>query len=149
MALVLAVAAVLVWGGVPVAAQEGVPITPVGLPQIDVHLDPGKNDVQGQRPAPRFPASQLTEPLWRPAHAPEPAQIVSFYGPPGVPVMGVLGHGPPAVVAERVAVWAEHYDRLNGPRGAVPAFHLITGVAQAGTTRGRHLALSALPRAHR
>ncbi len=135
MALVLAVAAVLVWGGVPVAAQEGVPITPVGLPQIDVHLDPGKNDVQGQRPAPRFPASQLTEPLWRPAHAPEPAQIVSFYGHPGVPIMGVLGHGTPAVVAERVAVWAEHYDRLNGPRGAVPAFHLITGVAQAGTTR--------------
>ncbi len=58
------------------------------------------------------------------------AQIVSFYGHPGVPVMGALGDGPPGDVAARVAAWAERYDRLNGPRGVIPAFHLIVGVAQ-------------------
>ncbi len=66
--------------------------------------------------------------------APQRAQVVAFYGHPGVPAMGVLGHGTPAEVAEQVAVWAERYDRLNGPRGAIGAYHLITGVAQANPT---------------
>ena len=66
--------------------------------------------------------------------APQRAQVVAFYGHPGVPAMGVLGHGTPAEVAEQVAVWAGHYDRLNGPRGAIGAYHLITGVAQANPT---------------
>lgn len=63
------------------------------------------------------------------------AQIVAFYGYPGVPVMGALGKAPPAEVADEVAAWAEQYDRLNGPRGVIPAFHLITAVAQAHQTR--------------
>ena len=62
------------------------------------------------------------------------AQIVSFYGFPGVPVMGVLGDGTPRDVAPRIAAMAERYDQLNGPRGTQPAFHLIVGVAQAGAT---------------
>ena len=62
------------------------------------------------------------------------AQIVAFYGHPGVRAMGVLGHGAPAEVASEIAEWTERYDRLNGPRGAVGAFHLITGVAQANPT---------------
>lgn len=62
------------------------------------------------------------------------AQIVAFYGHPGVPSMGVLGHGTPAEVAEEIAEWTERYDRLNGPRGTVGAYHLITGVAQANPT---------------
>ena len=66
--------------------------------------------------------------------APQRAQVVAFYGHPGVPAMGVLGHGTPAEVAERVAGWAERYDRLNGPRGAIGAYHLIAGVAQANPT---------------
>ena len=65
---------------------------------------------------------------------PERAQVVAFYGHPGVPAMGVLGHGTPAEVAEQVAVWARRHDRLNGPRGAIGAYHLITGVAQANPT---------------
>ena len=65
----------------------------------------------------------------------EDAQVVSFYGYPGVPAMGVLGHGTPAEVANTVAEWAAHYDRLNGPREVIPAYHLITGVAQAYPTR--------------
>ena len=66
--------------------------------------------------------------------APQRAQVVAFYGHPGVPAMGVLGHGTPAEVAEQVAGWAERYDRLNGPRGAIGAYHLIAGVAQAHPT---------------
>ena len=62
------------------------------------------------------------------------AQIVAFYGHPGVRSMGVLGHGTPADVAAEIAAWTERYDRLNGPRGAVGAYHLITGVAQANPT---------------
>ena len=64
----------------------------------------------------------------------ENAQIVSFYGYPDVRAMGVLGHGTPAEVANEVAIWAARYDRLNGPREVIPAFHLITGVAQAYPT---------------
>ena len=65
---------------------------------------------------------------------PEWPQIVAFYGHPGVRSMGVLGHGTPAEVATEIAAWTERYDRLNGPRGAVGAYHLITGVAQANPT---------------
>ena len=64
----------------------------------------------------------------------EDAQVVSFYGFPGVRAMGVLGHGTPAEVANEVALWAARYDRLNGPREVVPAFHLITSVAHAHPT---------------
>ena len=62
------------------------------------------------------------------------AQVVAFYGHPGVRAMGVLGHGTPAEVAANIDVWVEQYDRLNGPLGAIGAYHLITGVAQANPT---------------
>ena len=66
--------------------------------------------------------------------APHPAQILSFYGHPAVPAMGVLGHGTPDEVAKRIRDWADRYNSLNGPRGVVPAYHLIVGVAQAYPT---------------
>ena len=79
-----------------------------------------------------------SEPVWSwssPVTVDPPrAQVVAFYGHPGVRAMGVLGHGTPAEVAEEITAWVEHYDRLNGPRGAIGAFHLITGVAQAYPT---------------
>ena len=65
----------------------------------------------------------------------EGAQVVSFYGYPGVPVMGALGKAPPAEAAEEIATWAARYDRLNGSRDVIPAFHLITAVAQAHQTK--------------
>ena len=73
----------------------------------------------------------------RPLEADSPfehAQVVAFYGYPGVPVMGKLGAAPPAETARELASWAERYDRLNGPREVIPAFHLITAVAQAYPT---------------
>lgn len=69
---------------------------------------------------------------------PEWPHVVAFYGHPGVRAMGVLGHGTPADVASEIAVWTERYDGLNGPRGAVGAYHLITGVAQANPTSDGH-----------
>jgi len=64
----------------------------------------------------------------------ESAQVVSFYGHPGVPAMGVLGGGSPSEVADEITTWAAYYDRLNGPRDVIAAFHLITGVAQQYAT---------------
>lgn len=48
--------------------------------------------------------------------------------------MGALGQGQLEEVADWVTGWAAYYDYLNGARGAVPAFHLITGVAQRSPT---------------
>ena len=75
-------------------------------------------------------SSVTIDPVW--------PQVITFYGHPGVRSMGVLGHGTPADVADEIAVWTERYDRLNGPRGAIGAFHLITGVAQANPTSDGH-----------
>ncbi|MCE2468618.1 MAG: LysM peptidoglycan-binding domain-containing protein [Caldilineaceae bacterium] len=91
--------------------------------------------VPGQRLLiPRGPEPERRLPASTAAFAWEEAQIVSFYGHPGVPAMGVLGQGSPRDVAARVAAMAERYDQLNGHRGALPAYHLIVGVAQAGAT---------------
>ena len=65
-------------------------------------------------------------------------QVIALYGHPGVRSMGVLGHGTPAEVATEIAAWADLYDRLNGPRGVIGAYHLITGVAQANPTSDGH-----------
>ena len=134
-AFALALAAGLSWGQVPSIAQEAVPDAPIELAQADVPADAVRGNARGQAPVPGSRALQPPAPLWHQAFFPERAQIVSFYGYPGVPVMGMLGQDTPDAVAGLVAVWAERYDRLNGPRGAVPAFHLITGVAQASPTR--------------
>ncbi len=60
----------------------------------------------------------------------ERAQVVSFYGYPGVGVMGELGLHTPADAAEAIARVAAEYDALNGPREVMPALHLIVAVAQ-------------------
>ncbi len=59
------------------------------------------------------------------------AQIVSYYGHPNVPQMGILGAGAPEEAADGVALLAARYDELNGDRDVIPALHLITGVASA------------------
>ena len=64
----------------------------------------------------------------------ESAQLVTYYGFPGVRGMGILGRGSPQQVADQAAAMAAAHDRLNGDRGAIPAFHLVTGVAQAYPT---------------
>lgn len=69
-------------------------------------------------------------------------QVVSYYGYPGVPTMGILGEYEAAEVMRQATVQAAAYDALNGDRTVTPALHLITAVAQAspgfdGTYLGR------------
>ena len=66
--------------------------------------------------------------------------MVSYYGHPDVPRMGILGTGTPEEAADGVAVLAAAYDELNGDRDVIPALHLIAGVAtSAPGVAGLHL----------
>lgn len=58
------------------------------------------------------------------------AQVVSFYGYPGVGVMGELGLHSPSGAAAAISALAAEYDALNGSREVLPALHLIVAVAQ-------------------
>ena len=69
-------------------------------------------------------------------------QVVSYYGYPGVPTMGILGEYAPAEAMRQAVAQAAAYDALNGDRTVTPALHLITAVAHAspgfdGTYLGR------------
>ena len=86
----------------------------------------------GETSAPSWPpdtpiAEILPPPL--PPSVFEEAQVVSFYGYPGIPVMGELGMHSPRDAIDRVARVAAEYDALNGDRGVLPALHLIVAVA--------------------
>lgn len=58
------------------------------------------------------------------------AQVVSLYGYPGVPAMGVLGKYNPLDAVDEAVRIAEGYDSINGDRDVMPALHLIVAVAQ-------------------
>ena len=57
-------------------------------------------------------------------------QVVSYYGFPGIPVMGALGKYDPATAIAEVTRLAAEYDASNGDRLAIPALHLIVATAQ-------------------
>ena len=104
-------------------------------------LPPAMQGLTHFAPGHRYIVSSNVERAWTFPQPPsdrsvfEDAQVVSFYGFPGIPAMGVLGFDEPGEVAKEIADWAARYDRLNGPREVIPAFHLITGVAQRYPTR--------------
>ncbi len=58
------------------------------------------------------------------------SRIVSVYGAPDVPAMGVLGAGAPEDAAAKAESLAREYTALDPSRPAIPAFHLIVAVAQ-------------------
>ena len=62
------------------------------------------------------------------------AQVVSFYGNPRAPALGALGLGDPEEIADEIDRWSARYDRLNGDRDVISAFHVITGVSQSHPT---------------
>lgn len=66
-------------------------------------------------------------------------QVVSYYGFPDVPTMGILGEYPPAEAMRQAVAQAAAYDALNGDRTVTPALHLITAVAQASPGDGTYL----------
>ena len=98
--------------------------------------------IVGLEPATGLPAAGLAAALEASAAltVPEPlpllpsvferAQVVSFYGYPGLPVMGALGAYAPLDAVAAVSEVAAEYDALNGRREVVPALHLIVAVAQ-------------------
>jgi hypothetical protein len=59
----------------------------------------------------------------------EGARVVSFYGFPGVPVMGVLGEHSARDAAREVTAFAREHAAQGGVE-TVPALHLIVAVAQ-------------------
>ncbi len=67
-------------------------------------------------------------------------QIVSYYGNPFAPSMGILGSADLETVGARLELHAALYDELNGPLGVVPALHLVYAVAQyQPTSNGLYL----------
>jgi hypothetical protein len=57
-------------------------------------------------------------------------QIVSFYGNPLSPEMGILGKHEPAVLAELLRALRDRIDERNGDSGVIGAFHIVAAVAQ-------------------
>jgi hypothetical protein len=57
-------------------------------------------------------------------------QIISYYGNPYTPDMGVLGTASLETIASELEAQAARYDQLNGDRGVIPAIHLVYAVAQ-------------------
>ncbi len=54
-------------------------------------------------------------------------QIVSFYGHPSTPKLGILGEHSVEELADRLRKMASEYDAINGEKGVTPAFHIIYG----------------------
>jgi hypothetical protein len=108
--------------------------------------------VERQAPPPTTTAAQapaVTEalqPLWttelalrfphtfasvrRPRPVLDGRQIISYYGNPHTPDMGILGAADPETIISRLQRHAELYDELNGELGTIAAIHLVYAVAQ-------------------
>ena len=61
-------------------------------------------------------------------------QIISYYGNPYTDLMGILGVGDLASMADALERQAARYDALNGPLDVMPAIHLVYAVAQPHPT---------------
>lgn len=59
------------------------------------------------------------------------AQILTYYGNPYTPQMGVLGELALPELIDKLKTHARTYDSLNGPRGVQPALHIVYATAQA------------------
>ena len=57
-------------------------------------------------------------------------QILSYYGNPHVPAMGILGELEPDPLVEKLQAHAGTYDALNGALGVRPALHFVHATAQ-------------------
>jgi hypothetical protein len=57
-------------------------------------------------------------------------QILSYYGNPHVPAMGILGELEPDPLVAKLQAHAGTYDALNGALGVRPALHFVHATAQ-------------------
>ncbi len=102
-------------------------------PAIERALSPVTNAEQTQLS--RLWTTDLRDRLSeRTSSSPSPAidnkQIVSYYGNPSTPSMGVLGTADLETIAAELQARAQSYDELNGDLGVIPAIHLVYAVAQ-------------------
>lgn len=66
---------------------------------------------------------------------------LTYYGRPGIPIMGILGADAPLTVTAQLRAQAAAYDAANGPElDVTPAFHLVYGMAtKAPGDDGKHV----------
>ena len=57
-------------------------------------------------------------------------EIVTYYGTPRTPSMGILGQHAPEDAADLLAARAERFREVSGGAGVLPALHLVFAVAQ-------------------
>jgi hypothetical protein len=75
--------------------------------------------------------------LKRPSSAPSPAEhdaVVTYYGSPRAPSMGILGQHAPEYAADLLAERAARFEALNAGAPVLPAIHLVYAVAQPQPT---------------
>lgn len=98
---------------------------------------------EAQAAAPESPEAFAAVPACGPAVGAEfleENQVVSYYGNPYVPAMGILGELEPEQLVAKVKAHARKYDALNGARGVQPALHMVYASAQPQPgADGRHL----------
>jgi hypothetical protein len=105
-------------------ARDGYPPTatptPTPPPVAPRCLDPRALDLRGYVYLPASPTSFFRN-----------CQVVSYYGYPGVPALGILGQFPSedAMIAA-LSQQTQAFDDVNGPRSAIAAFHIIAASAQ-------------------
>jgi hypothetical protein len=74
--------------------------------------------------------------------APSPIEhneVVTYYGSPRTPSMGILGQHPPEDVADLLAERAQRFAALNDGASVLPALHLVYAVAQPQPKDGLYL----------
>jgi hypothetical protein len=65
--------------------------------------------------------------------------VVTFYGNPGAPSMGILGQYPPEEAADLLTARADRFRFATGGGSVLPALHLVYAVAQPHPSDGLYL----------
>ncbi len=100
---------------VPDSAAATAPARP--LPVVDSSLP------ITERMTPAAQQAQPGSPFYR-------TTWLTYYGRPGIPLMGIMGEDEPITVTTWLRAQADAYDAANGPDlGVTPAYHLVYGMA--------------------
>ncbi len=100
-----------------------------GLPAPASDLAPSEARVSTALPAAPSPDQRLR--LTSASSLLASNQVVSLYGNPLSPDMGILGQHDPETLAELLRALRDRIDERNGDLGAVGAFHIVATVAQS------------------
>jgi hypothetical protein len=116
-------AGIVVSGSVPVSNTA--PVAADGTPTVT----PTRTPIPSPTPLPT-----LTPHSYVGGNRPEPYlenyRLVTYYGVPNTPILGVIGEGEPEQVLPRLLELAQQYQTLSTDgRTVLPAFHIISTVA--------------------